>query len=151
MLSAKFAYGIKVRYLGKHSLFKPPFGWFFRSIGGIPVVRHEKHNVVDQVVDLIRDEDEILLALSPEGTRSFTDYWRSGFYHIAEKANLPILMFFLDTRTKTIGYSEPFNPTGDLDADMATFRAFYADKVGYRPELTSTIQSKAEYSASLKS
>jgi 1-acyl-sn-glycerol-3-phosphate acyltransferase len=151
MLAAKFALGIQVTYLGKHSLFKWPYGWFFRAIGGIPVYRHENRNLVDQVVDLIAEREHIFLALSPEGTRSYTNYWRSGFYRIAERANIPIIMFYLDANTKEIGFSEPFYPTGDLNADMLSFKAFYEDKVGFRPQLASAIQSKSQYANRKKS
>ncbi len=148
MISVKFAYGIKVRFLGKHSLFQWPYGWLFRSLGGLPVVRHQHNNVVGQVADLIKQNDHIWLALAPEGTRSFTPFWKTGFYHIAERAELPIIMFYLDTKTRTVGFTDPFELTGDIDADMDEFKAFYADKIGYKPEQTSIVQTKKQYKLS---
>lgn len=151
MLVAKFSLGIKVRYLGKHSLFKPPFGWFFRALGGIPVVRHKNHDTVGQVAELVKSSDHILLALSPEGTRSYTDYWKTGFYHIAERASVPIVMFYLDTKTRTIGYSDPLPVTGNIEEDFKHFADFYKDKVGFKPEQASIVQTKKQYLASQKS
>jgi len=148
MIMAKFAWGFKVRFLGKHSLFKWPFGWFFKALGGMPVVRHENHNVVGQVVELIDATEHIYLALAPEGTRSYTPFWKTGFYHIAERTNLPILMFYLDCKTRTIGFGEVFDVTGDVEVDMKKIADFYADKVGYNPEQTSIIQTKDNYKRS---
>ncbi|MFT5453251.1 MAG: 1-acyl-sn-glycerol-3-phosphate acyltransferase [Enterobacterales bacterium] len=145
MVMAKFAMGVQVRYLGKHSLFYWPTGWFFRSLGGMPVVRHEHNNVVGNIVDLIESNEKIWLALAPEGTRSFTPYWKSGFYHIAERSNLPILMFYLDVKSKTIGFSDLFHVTGNIEDDMLKIRDYYSDKEGYKPHQTSTIQTKKQY------
>ena len=150
MLSAKIAWNIQVRYLGKHTLFKPPFGWFFRSFGGIPVERSEAHNMVDQVTAIMKAEERCLLALAPEGTRSYTDYWKTGFYHIAHRVNVPIVMFYLDTKTRTIGFTEPFHTTGDIEEDFKHFAEFYADKTGFIPEYTSIVQTKQAYLASKK-
>ena len=150
MVMAKFAYGIKVRYLGKHTLFAKPFGWLFRALGGLPVARHKNSDIVGQVVQLIEENEQIYLALSPEGTRKYTPYWKTGFYHIAQRAQIPLVMFYLDTKTRTIGFSDLFNISGDIDADMAKFKAYYADKVGYNPEQTSLIQTKQYYLQSRK-
>jgi len=148
MVMAKFAWGFKVRYLGKHSLFYWPYGWFFRALGGMPVVRHEHNNVVGQVADLIDENEQMWLALAPEGTRGFTPYWKTGFYHIAERCNLPIVMFYLDTKTRTIGFSDVLEVSGDIDKDMTVIRDFFTDKVGYNPENTSLIQTKKQYKLS---
>lgn len=139
MMMTRFSFKMKPAYLGKDTLFRPPFGWFFRMLGGIPVVRSNSHNVVDQVVKIIHERDEIALALAPEGTRSRTKYWKSGFYHIALKAEVPIVMAFLDTKTKTLGMTDAFNLTGDQSVDMEVIRNFYKDKTGFKPELTSDI------------
>ncbi len=140
MMMARFCYRMKPAYLGKHTLFKPPFGWFFKWLGGIPVERSSSHNVVDQVVAIINERDEIALALAPEGTRSKTDKWKSGFYHIALKAQVPLVMAFLDKSTKTLGIGATIYLTGDKEQDMDTIRDFYQDKVGIKPELASDIR-----------
>ncbi|PCJ50685.1 MAG: acyltransferase [Gammaproteobacteria bacterium] len=151
MVMAKFALGIKVRYLGKHTLFYWPYGWFFRALGGMPVKRHEHNNVVGSVVELIENNDVIWLALAPEGTRSYTAYWKSGFYHIAERSSLPIIMFYLDIRTKSIGFSDLFEVSGNIEEDMAKFSQYYSEFEGYNPQQSSIIQTKKQYKLSGKS
>ncbi|NNJ73520.1 MAG: acyltransferase [Enterobacterales bacterium] len=150
MLIAKFSWNLKVRYLGKHSLFGPATGWFFRALGGIPVIRHEKQDTVGQIADLIKSSDKILLALSPEGTRTYKDYWKTGFYHIAERANVPIIMFYLDTKTRTIGFSEPIPVSGDIEDDFKIYADFFKDKTGFLPHKASIVQTKTQYLESKK-
>ncbi len=145
MVMVKFSYGLKVRYLGKHTLFIRPFGWFFRALGGLPVERCKNSDIVGQVVQLIEDSEQIYLVLSPEGTRSFTPFWKTGFYLIAKRAQIPIVMFYLDTKTRTIGFSDLYHISGDINADMAKFREYYADKEGYSPEKASLVQTKQQY------
>lgn len=140
MMIARFCFKMKPAYLGKHTLFKPPFGWFFKMLGGIPVERSNSHNVVDQVVKIIKQRDEIALALAPEGTRSKTDKWKSGFYYIALKAKVPLVLAFLDTETRTLGLGKVLELTGDKDTDMQQIRDFYQDKKGFKPELASDIR-----------
>ncbi len=145
MLLAKFAWGLKVRYLGKHTLFNPLTGWFFKAFGGIPVYRDKNNDVVGQIVQLIKESDSIYLALSPEGTRSYKPYWKTGFYHIAQRSNIPIVMFYLDQKTRTIGYSDIFYLSSDIDADMMKIKQFYTDKHGYKQDNASLIQTKEQY------
>ena len=140
MLMVRFCFKMKVAFLGKHTLFKPPFGWFFRMLGGVPVVRSSTNNVVDQVAAIIQERDEIQFTLAPEGTRSYKPYWKSGFYHIALKAQVPILMTFLDTKTKEIGIGDLLYPSGNQEQDLEAIRAFYNDKAGIKPELASDIR-----------
>lgn len=140
MLMVRFCFKMKIAYLGKHTLFKPPFGWFFRMFGGIPVERNSANKVVDQVAEIIKQREEIQFALAPEGTRSYKPYWKSGFYHIALKAEVPILMTFLNSKTKEIGLGELLYPCGNQEQDLGKIRAFYKDKAGIRPELASDIR-----------
>ncbi|GAA4355390.1 lysophospholipid acyltransferase family protein [Kangiella marina] len=140
MLMTRFCFKMDVAYLGKHTLFKPPLGWFFRWVGGIPVERSTKSNVVKQVVSQISERDKVQLALAPEGTRSKKPYWKSGFYHIAVQAGVPIVFTYLDTSTKTLGIGDFIQPTGDIQSDMDKIRDFYKDKSGIRPELASDIE-----------
>lgn len=140
MMAARFCFKMKPAYLGKHTLFKPPFGWFFRMLGGIPVERSSSHNVVEQVVKIIDERDEIALALAPEGTRSKTNCWKSGFYHIALKAKVPLVLAFLDTKTRTLGLGKVLELTGDQELDMDNIKEFYQDKIGFKPEQTSDIR-----------
>ncbi len=140
MMMARFCFKMKPAYLGKHTLFKPPFGWFFRMLGGIPVERSSTNNVVDQVAKIFEQRENVHLALAPEGTRSKTNKWKSGFYHITLKAGVPLGLAFLDTKTKTLGIARYIELTGNLDDDMQAIRDFYKDKIGFKPELTSDIR-----------
>lgn len=134
-----FALKLDFSFLGKHSLFEGPFGWAFRRLGGFPVKRDERKNMVTQVVELIASRERIALALAPEGTRSKTDHWRSGFYHIARAADVPVLLAFIDSSRRRIGVGPLLTMTGDVAADLAAIRAFYQDKAGIRPALASDI------------
>jgi 1-acyl-sn-glycerol-3-phosphate acyltransferase len=142
MYLAKIAMNVDVNFLGKHTLFRWPTGWFFRWLGGIPVVRHEKNNVVDDSIAAFTNNQRLWLAMAPEGTRSKTDYWRTGFYHIAVGAKVPVKLCFLDTSTRHLGLGPLIELTGDIERDFETLRAFYSGKRGFKPELASTIQPR---------
>lgn len=122
------------RFLGKKELFDGPFGFFFRWLGGVPVDRFSQQNVVDQVVELIHREDEIMIALSPEGTRKKVERLRTGFYHIAKQAGIPIVMSGLDFANKKLVLSEPFVPGDDIASDFDRILSFYDPIRGCRPE-----------------
>ena len=122
-----------LNFLGKAELFKGRFGFFFRKMGGFPVDRFSNNNVVDQVAEQFKIRDQFLLALSPEGTRKKVDKLRSGFYHIALKAGVPIVLAGLDFGRKEISFSEPFLPTGNMEEDFKKIIHFFADKEGKIP------------------
>ena len=119
-----------VKYLGKAELFHGPFGFFFRRMGGFPVDRFNKHNMVDQVVALFDEHDSFVLALSPEGTRKRVDRLRTGFYHIAQKANVPIVMVGLDFGKKVVSIAPPFYVSDNESADFKRIIDFYAPMEG---------------------
>jgi 1-acyl-sn-glycerol-3-phosphate acyltransferase len=125
MLSMAWIYGIRVRWIGKHTLFKWPLGPLMRWLGGVPVDRRARHNAVEQMVDEFNRRDELALLITPEGTRSRAEYWKSGFYHIARSANVPIVLGLLDFKNRVGGLFDVMHPTGDLKADMDRIRAFY--------------------------
>jgi 1-acyl-sn-glycerol-3-phosphate acyltransferase len=110
--------GFKANFLGKDSLFRGPLGFFFRSLGGIPVNRNASQNMVQQVVEEAAKRESFILAIAPEGTRGKVKKWRTGFYYIALKAGLPIIMCQLDFEYKTARFLEPFNPTGNAEEDL---------------------------------
>lgn len=141
-LLVKFSQKIKLNYLGKGALFKPPFGWFFRALGGIPVYRKQKLNMVDQMVKEFNNREHMILAMSPEGTRSHLDYWKSGFYHIAHKAGVPIAMGTLDFGNKLVKLGSAFMPSGDIQADMKIIKAFFENVKGKKPEKQGPIRVK---------
>ncbi len=123
-----------VRFMGKAELFKPPFGFIFRWLGGTPVDRTGSHNLVDAVVYTFRQSEKLVIAIAPEGTRKRVEKLKSGFYHIARLANIPITMSALDFANRRVIFSEPFYPTGDEDADFETIYRFYAQVEGKHPE-----------------
>lgn len=126
--------GVKANFIGKKELFRGPLGLYFRSVGGKPVDRTNKTNMVDQIVDIFRSEKEFRLTLAPEGTRKKVDSWKTGFYYIAKAADVPIIMFTLDFENKRNVISEPFYPTDDVDKDFEFIRAFYDGVLGKVPE-----------------
>jgi 1-acyl-sn-glycerol-3-phosphate acyltransferase len=131
-ISAVLALGLRVRFLGKDSLFKPPLGWLMRWFGGTPVVRESPQGAVGQVVAMIESERAIFLAITPSGTRSSTVPWRSGFYHIAHAARVPILPIAFDGEHRVIRLFPPFETSGDYDADLPRLLALYAGIRGIR-------------------
>ena len=122
------------KFLGKNSLFKRPFGFFFRKMGGFPVDRSNKNNMVDQVVELFNKHERFILALSPEGSRKKVDRLKTGFYHIAQKANVPIIMTGFDFGKKEISFSKPFHPTNNMEVDLQNMLRFYSTIEGKNPE-----------------
>lgn len=121
------------KFLGKKELFKGPLGWILRKLGGTPVDRQSKHGVVDQVVTLFDSNENFLLALAPEGTRKRVDKLRSGFYHIAKQAQVPILPVGLDFENKQLVIGESFLPL-DEEADFKKIIDFFAAIKGKYPK-----------------
>jgi 1-acyl-sn-glycerol-3-phosphate acyltransferase len=116
---------IKSSYLGKKELFVWPLGYYFKAVGGVPVDRKNKENKVDTIAKLFEDKKEFRLTLAPEGTRSKVEQWRTGFYYIAKKANVPIIMFTLDFGNKQNKISEPFYPTDNIEEDFKYMKSFF--------------------------
>jgi len=127
---------LKVYWMGKASLFPFPFGGLMRWLGGIPIDRSRSNNMVDHTVKQYRENNDMVVLVPPEGTRSKVKQWKTGFYHIAVNANVPVLLGYLNVRTKEAGLADFFYPTGDIDNDMAAIRMFYADKRGFNSENT---------------
>jgi 1-acyl-sn-glycerol-3-phosphate acyltransferase len=125
----------QAKFLGKDSLFKPPFGWFFRAVGGYPVNRAKNTDMVQQVASIFNAHDEFILGLAPEGTRKKVDKLRTGFYYIAKKANVPIVPCGFDFAKKAVIAGEPFYPTDDFEGDMEYLMSFYRNVTGRNPEL----------------
>lgn len=126
-LMVAFALRLNPYWMGKQSIFKAPFGGVMRWLGGIPVNREQSSNLVAASAEAIRAADGPLhLIVPPEGTRSKTRYWKTGFYYIALGAQVPIVMAYMDYSTKRSGLGPLFKPTGDVQADMAAIKGFYA-------------------------
>ncbi len=134
-LIAGFALRMNLYWMGKRSIFAPPFGAFMRWLGGIAVNREQSTNLVAASVEAIRAADGPLqLVVPPEGTRSKVRYWKTGFYHIAHGAGVPIVLSYMDYARKVSGLGPVFHPTGDIERDMATIKAFYAPFKGKNPD-----------------
>jgi len=127
---------LHVSWLGKHTIFRWPFGGFFRKLGGIPVDRRESQGLVDFAMQLFRTEDSLLIALAPEGTRRRTAHWKTGFYHIAVGADVPIVPAYLDFSDRRVGIGSPLVPTSNMETDLAKVSDFYAPyaSAARRPE-----------------
>lgn len=128
------ATGVRLNWVGKHTLFKKPFGWVIRLIGGVPVNRDTTKNFVQLVADVFNNHEELALALSPEGTRGKADFWRTGFYYIAKEAGVPIAFCFLDYGKKRGGFGPLLMPGDDIESDFEKFRDFYSGIKGKNPQ-----------------
>jgi len=124
-LAAVYCFRLKVSWMGKDSLFKWPLGLFMRSLGGIPIDRDNPSGVVDQIAEQFRTNDKLVIGLAPSGTRSKRTHWRSGFYWLAVKAEVPILCGCLDYGNKQVHIGLSLMPTGDIKSDMDQIREFY--------------------------
>ncbi len=140
LLAFAFRFGIKISWMGKQSLFRPPFGGFMRWLGGVPVDRSARHDMVQQMIAAFGLDPTLKLAVPPSGTRGFQPFWKTGFYHIARGAQVPVATGFLDYQRKAGGFGPPLIPSGDIEADMAILRAFYGPIQGKYPRNTNTIQ-----------
>ena len=126
-LMVAFALNLNVRWMGKASIFRFPFGGIMRWLGGIAVDRSQSNNLVAASADNLRKASQAFqLVVPPEGTRSKTRYWKTGFYYIALGAQVPIVMAYMDYSRKASGLGPIFHPTGDIEKDMADIKAFYA-------------------------
>ena len=121
-----FALGLRVRYLGKHTLFRPPLGWLMRWLGGTPVVRDTPQGAVGDAAEMIAREERVLIGIAPEGTRTPGKPWRSGFYNIALAARVPILPAAFDYPARALRLFPLFEPTGNYEADLPRLQALYA-------------------------
>lgn len=133
MLAITWSHGFPPKWLGKHTLFKRPFGPFMRALGGIPVDRTNPAGLVDEVVAQAKANKKFFLVVTPEGTRGLREFWKSGFYRIARSTGLPLVLGYVDSTTKTAGLGPTIQLTGDVRADMDKVRAFYVDKRGIKP------------------
>lgn len=133
-LAGKWALGFAPTWLGKHTLFVPPVGWLLRAIGGVPVDRSRAGNIVDQVVEAFASRERFVLVLAPEGTRKRTPEWKSGFWHIARRAGVPICCVALDWPRKVIRLGPMVTPDEeDVAVGIRRIRGLFADTHGFDP------------------
>ncbi len=138
------------RYLGKETLFRGLHAPFFRWLGGIPVDRGSRQNAVRRAVEAFDQSDEMVLALAPEGTRRRLDHWKSGFYHIAHEAGVPLLLTYVDAPRRVLGIGPYLATSGDIDRDFAELARFYEGKGGIRAGQESVVSPRSEDSGSTK-
>lgn len=134
MLGVAFLYavGLRVSWLAKHTLFKPPFQGFLKKIGGIPVDRRASHGVVGQCIKAFDSEPALLITVAPEGTRKGPSRWKSGFYRIALGAGVPIFPVAFDFGEHVLRLMPVFHPTGDLEGDMKVLQGLFVSVRGCR-------------------
>ena len=133
-LATFFSLSVKISWMGKRSLFRWPIGGFMKWTGGVPVDRSSKHgSVVEQTVEAFDSRDKFIIAIMPEGTRSKVREWKTGFYHIAQGAKVPIVLVRFDYGRKVMGVGPTFEPSGDVTADIAKIQAVYTNIKGRHP------------------
>lgn len=120
---------LKIGYLGKAELFKPPFGFIFKALGGVPVYRSQKLNMVESQAKAVKEAEDMLISLAPEGTRDNVAKLKSGFYYIAVGAEIPIIRVAFDRKNKRVVIAEPFYPSGDFKADMLEYFVPFYDGI----------------------
>ena len=140
VLALIYIESIPIRIMGKDTLFRWPLGIFMRAIGAIPVNRRERTSMVDMIAARFEQEQNLIIGIAPEGTRSSAKHWRSGFYYIALKAKVPIVMAYLDYGNKVVGIGPNIKPTGNIDADFEKIRDFYSGIKGKFPRKQGTIK-----------
>lgn len=144
LLGAAYCFRLSINWLGKESMFPPVWGSFLKYLGGVPIDRSKSSNTVQTIADIIRDSTYFTMIIPPAGTRSKTDYWKSGFYQITLTTQIPIVCGYLDYKKKVACLGLSFVPTGNLQEDMDRIRDFYRDINGKHPENTSRIRLKEE-------
>ncbi|MBK6619577.1 MAG: lysophospholipid acyltransferase family protein [Saprospirales bacterium] len=123
-----------LKFIGKDSLFRPPFGAIFRWLGGYPVDRSKRTHFVDSIVDLYNSQSRFVVVLSPEGSRKKVDQLKTGFYYIALGAGVPIVMVKFDWGSKTVTWREPFYPSGNWETDLKVIEDYFRGVQGKLPQ-----------------
>jgi len=144
LLAFAAIFDLEISWMGKSGLFRPPFGGIMRALGGIPIRRERSHQVVAAMVEAFAVRDRLGLVVPAEGTRDYVDHWKSGFYHIACMARVPIVLSYLDYSRRRGGFGPVFHPSGEVKRDMDRIRAFYADKQGKFPARFGRIRLREE-------
>lgn len=138
-LALAFHLQADVRYMGKAELFRSPIGGFFRYCGGYPVERNKSQGLVEQMAGIMQESERFILVIAPEGTRHKVREWKTGFYHIARRADVPVVAAFIDGINKICSIGPTFQLTDNLESDLKAIQSFYAGKVGIHPHKTSEL------------
>ncbi len=139
---------VRITWVAKKQLFVGPFNYFFRALGGIPVDRSVHTGFIEQIAQQFNQREEMIFGLTPEGTRSRTEYWKTGFYYIALKAKVPICCAYVDFPSRTVGFGKMIMPSGDINKDFEQIKLFYQDKKGKYPEKQGPVRIKPHQQAS---
>ena len=134
--------GVRITWVAKKQLFIGPLDYFFRALGGVPVDRSRHTGFIHQVAHQFNEHEEMIFGITPEGTRSRTEYWKTGFYYIALQAKVPICLAYVDFPSRTIGFGKMFTPSGDIDRDFEIIKEFYRHKTGKHPKKQGPIRIK---------
>lgn len=134
LMAYKVALGIEVHFLAKHTLFWWPLGSILRALGAMPLDRNISASTVRQVVDAFAKRDQFWFALSPEGTRKWRPYWKTGFHRIARSADVPLVLAFIDYKKRQVGFGVALPRSQSIEQDLQAIREFYAPFVGRHPE-----------------
>lgn len=133
-LAARSILEIDTKYIAKKELFRFPFGWIFRSLGGFPVDRSKNNNFVDAVADLFKTHPDFSICITPEGTRTYVKEWKTGFYYIAQKAGIPVVMVGFNYAKKEVEVRPPFFLSGNIDKDIESIKSYYRQIPGKNPD-----------------
>lgn len=144
LLMYKVSMDVEVRFLAKHTLFWWPLGPILTSLGALPIDRDDSAAIVPQLIAAFKTENQLFLALAPEGTRKWRPYWKTGFYRIAEAAGVPIILAFVDYKSKRMGIGKTLPMGQSMQEILGELRRFYAPFVGARPKLQSPIKFPPE-------
>lgn len=134
VMLAAYTLGIRISWLAKHTVFESPVGSIMKKLGGIPVDRRAAHGMVEQCVARLYQAQKLALCITPEGTRSKVGEWKKGFYHIADKANVPILLASFDYGRKVIGFGPTIYPSGDVEAELKEIQTLYSSVQARKPQ-----------------
>jgi len=121
-------------FLGKKELFRFPFGWLFRKLGGHPVERSKSTNFVDAVTNIFNSEEQFVVAIAPEGTRKYSPNWKTGFFYISQKAQVPIVPVAIDYPSKSVIIDKPLNVEGDVSVFIDSLQSWFSNYTGKVPE-----------------
>lgn len=145
LLATLWTFRARGRWVVKAEWIRSPIGFLLKWLGAVPVDRKQSRNFVQQMVDFFGEQQRAILVIAPEGTRKKTEYWKSGFYHIALGAGVPLLLSYCDYGHKRVGVGLFFHPTGDIEADMAVIRTFYSQMAGRYPEKVSDVRLRSAH------
>lgn len=134
---------VQAKWVGKDTLFRGPLGGLATRLGGIPVNRRSSNGFVQQMIAAFTSHPELVVAIAPEGTRSHTSSWKTGFYYIAVGARVPIALGFIDNQRKELGFGPTITPSGDIEVDFELIRLFYQEKVGLKPARQGIVQLRS--------